>query len=225
MRRYGRPQCHKRMIRNNVIPVQKQDPTPASSSQKSQTPASSSSKKSDGGKIGNLTYTGSLEQDVANEGTIQTIGISNVQSDPTGSRDWKLYFLDMKYDGNAKTLTVSGKVSADQKDKSLSETLKIDGNDVKFTLNIGSAAKGNTSEEKKSSSSVKTEEKSSSSKVQQSVELKYVNGGASGDGWATRYWDCCKPSCAWNENAGGHPVARLAQATRASVAVVLLQFA
>lgn len=185
--------------------VQKQDPTPASSSQKSQTPASSSSKKSDGGKIGNLTYTGSLEQDVANEGTIQTIVISNVQSDPTGSRDWKLYFLDMKYDGNAKTLTVSGKVSADQKDKSLSETLKIDGNDVKFTLNIGSAAKGNTSEEKKSSSSVKTEEKSSSSKVQQSVELKYVNGGASGDGWATRYWDCCKPSCAWNENAGGNP--------------------
>ncbi|MCF0215888.1 MAG: hypothetical protein HUK21_05395 [Fibrobacteraceae bacterium] len=34
--------------------------------------------------------------------------------------------------------------------------------------------------------------------------IKYVNGGASGSGWATRYWDCCKPSCSWNENAGGN---------------------
>jgi hypothetical protein len=23
------------------------------------------------------------------------------------------------------------------------------------------------------------------------------------DGWASRYWDCCKPSCSWPENAGG----------------------
>ena len=23
-------------------------------------------------------------------------------------------------------------------------------------------------------------------------------------GYATRYWDCCKPSCAWVGNAGGH---------------------
>ena len=23
-------------------------------------------------------------------------------------------------------------------------------------------------------------------------------------GYATRYWDCCKPSCAWKENAGDH---------------------
>ena len=27
--------------------------------------------------------------------------------------------------------------------------------------------------------------------------------GGSGSGWATRYWDCCKPSCSWNENSGG----------------------
>ena len=27
--------------------------------------------------------------------------------------------------------------------------------------------------------------------------------GGGGSGWATRYWDCCKPSCSWNENAGG----------------------
>lgn len=31
-----------------------------------------------------------------------------------------------------------------------------------------------------------------------------INGG--GDGHATRYWDCAKPSCGWSNNAGGRPV-------------------
>lgn len=33
-------------------------------------------------------------------------------------------------------------------------------------------------------------------------------GGVSGgeQGWASRYWDCCKQSCAWSGNAGGNPV-------------------
>jgi hypothetical protein len=30
----------------------------------------------------------------------------------------------------------------------------------------------------------------------------YVNGGLSGSGFASRYWDCCKPSCSWTSNAG-----------------------
>jgi len=32
-----------------------------------------------------------------------------------------------------------------------------------------------------------------------------VAGGKSGSGWASRYWDGCKPSCAWKDNAGGNP--------------------
>ncbi|KAI9729268.1 MAG: hypothetical protein M1834_006938 [Cirrosporium novae-zelandiae] len=28
-----------------------------------------------------------------------------------------------------------------------------------------------------------------------------VSAGASGSGTTTRYWDCCKPSCAWNDKA------------------------
>lgn len=32
--------------------------------------------------------------------------------------------------------------------------------------------------------------------------IKYVNGGKSGSGWATRYWDCCKPHCAWPGKGG-----------------------
>lgn len=31
-----------------------------------------------------------------------------------------------------------------------------------------------------------------------------VSGGQSG--WASRYWDCCKQSCGWANNAGGNPV-------------------
>jgi len=31
-----------------------------------------------------------------------------------------------------------------------------------------------------------------------------VTGGQ--QGWASRYWDCCKQSCGWSANAGGNPV-------------------
>ena len=67
-----------------------------------------------------------------------------------------------------------------------------------------SSAKSSSSSVKSSSSSVK----SSSSSAQPSggcPEIKYKSGGASGSGWATRYWDCCKPSCSWQENSGGNP--------------------
>lgn len=33
-------------------------------------------------------------------------------------------------------------------------------------------------------------------------KINYVSGGMSGSGFASRYWDCCKPSCSWTENAG-----------------------
>ena len=38
--------------------------------------------------------------------------------------------------------------------------------------------------------------------------IKYVNGGMSGSGFASRYWDCCKPSCSWSSNAGAGNEAR-----------------
>ena len=57
-----------------------------------------------------------------------------------------------------------------------------------------------------SSSSKKDEAKSSSSSKQNQTSTGCPNiqtKGGGGSGWATRYWDCCKPSCSWNENAGG----------------------
>lgn len=68
-----------------------------------------------------------------------------------------------------------------------------------------------------SSSSKPSSSASSSSKKPESSSSSGGNGGnggsggcpaiktkgGGGSGWATRYWDCCKPSCSWNENAGG----------------------
>lgn len=57
----------------------------------------------------------------------------------------------------------------------------------------------------KSSSSSTPKSSSSSQKTSGGCPTIKTKGGSSGSGWATRYWDCCKPSCSWNENAGGNP--------------------
>ena len=64
----------------------------------------------------------------------------------------------------------------------------------------------------KSSSSSQQQPKSSSSSAKSSsssqggnngtYQIKYINGGKSGSGYASRYWDCCKPHCAWPEHGG-----------------------
>ena len=75
--------------------------------------------------------------------------------------------------------------------------------------NLACPAKPNTSSSAKqanSSSSKKPESSSSSGNGGNGgsggcPDIKTKGGG--GSGWATRYWDCCKPSCSWQENAGG----------------------
>ena len=63
-----------------------------------------------------------------------------------------------------------------------------------------SSVKSSSSSAKSSSSSVKSS--SSTGGNSGSFQIKYVNGGKSGTGYATRYWDCCKPHCAWPEHGG-----------------------
>ena len=66
-----------------------------------------------------------------------------------------------------------------------------------------SVVKSSSSVVKSSSSSAP---KSSSSKTPSGgCPTIKTKGGASGSGFASRYWDCCMPSCSWNENAGGNP--------------------
>ena len=78
-----------------------------------------------------------------------------------------------------------------------------------------SSAKSSSSQQQQSSSSVKSSSSSakSSSSVKSSSsqsspnasaeEAKYLNAGEGGQqGYATRYWDCCMPHCAWPEHGG-----------------------
>ncbi len=72
--------------------------------------------------------------------------------------------------------------------------------------NSSSSGGNNNSSARQSSSSVKSSSsvQSSSSKTGQCPTIKTKSGGRTGSGWATRYWDCCKPHCSWPEHAGGN---------------------
>lgn len=88
---------------------------------------------------------------------------------------------------------------------SSADTAKVSSSSAKDTTASSSSAKSSSSSAKSSSSS---EQKSSSSKggSNDPEASKYENAGKGGQqGWATRYWDCCMPSCGWNENSGGNP--------------------
>ena len=60
------------------------------------------------------------------------------------------------------------------------------------------AAKGGDDSKSNSSS----ENDSGSEEISDSCpEIKYISSSFSGSGFASRYWDCCKPSCSWKENS------------------------
>jgi len=174
--------------------------------------------------------TGSLTQNVQKGANIETVVFSGVASEP--ARSWNLYFLQMNFDKTKGTYTISGTVPEYFQDGSTSDKLTIDGKEYTLTLNVGSASVKSSSSVAgvRSSSSAKSSSSaqvivpsSSSAKSSSSVsggtstELKYVSGGASGSGWATRYWDCCKPSCSWTENAGSGNEARMCTASGSKI--------
>ena len=210
--------------------------TATSSSQKAEDPKpeSSSSKAPEEGKIGSITYKGSLSQTVAKGGSISPVTFSGLKSHPS-RQSWNLWSIndsDCKYDENAKTFTISGTVSKDISAGEVSETWIMDGTAVTLTVEVTDGGSTN----KKSSSSQKQENKSSSSQAKSSSstaksssaqtatssattttssastpsgasaknKLKYISGGRSGKGWATRYWDCCKPHCSGQTNTSYH---------------------
>ena len=70
-------------------------------------------------------------------------------------------------------------------------------------VSSSSIIKSSSSSTPKSSSSVVVSS-SSSAPVNSGCPTIKTKGGASGSGWATRYWDCCKPHCSWPEHAGGN---------------------
>lgn len=190
---------------------------------------SSSSKAPDNGKVGSITYSGSLSQTVAQNTDIAPITFSGLKAKPS-RQSWNAWFIndsDCPYDANAKTFTIKGKVHEGFPTGDVEETWIMDGTAVTLKLNVTSGKGG--SDNKKSSSS-NADKKSSSSQAKSSssqaksssseqpvakssssqgnsnvsVNIKEVPGGRSGKGFASRYWDCCKPHCSWPEHAGGH---------------------
>ena len=76
-------------------------------------------------------------------------------------------------------------------------------NSTPIIVSSSSVIKSSSSSTPKSSSSVVVSS-SSSAPVNSGCPTIKTKGGASGSGWATRYWDCCKPHCSWPEHAGGN---------------------
>jgi len=202
-----------------------------SSSAKALQSSSSANKQQ---SAGNITVKGSLTQTVAKGSAISKITFSGVESEP--QRNWKLHFLQAKYDKNAKTYTLEGTVPDYWNTEKETEEITIDGQKFSFVLTLGGNSKPgssatSSSSVKSSSSQQQQHPKSSSSRVASSSsvkssnstaissstvksstsqignvsaeESKYLNAGAGGQqGWATRYWDCCMPHCAWPEHGG-----------------------
>ena len=71
-----------------------------------------------------------------------------------------------------------------------------------------SSVKSSSSQQQQPKSSSSVPKSSSSSQSQSNPnasaeEAQYLNAGAGGQqGFATRYWDCCMPHCAWPEHGG-----------------------
>ena len=83
-----------------------------------------------------------------------------------------------------------------------------------IVVTAGSGSGSSTSSSSGSSSSSSSSSSGSSSTATKvdlggkCPTLTTVSGGVSGSGYATRYWDCCKPSCSWTSNAGSGNEAR-----------------
>ncbi len=172
-----------------------------------------------------VTVIGELNQTVAKNADITPVVFKNVTKEP--QRSWNIYFVQGTYDQNAKTYTLKGKVPDYLSNgTTLSDTYTFENNSFIFTLTIAgspepsgtssnsiqpssSSATHSSSSQQASSSSAKPASSSaiqSSSSQQQGSLLPKIIDNNKKTGYATRYWDSCKPHCAW-EGKGG-PIAR-----------------
>lgn len=207
-----------------------QNPNPTSSNAVSQTSSDSKQESSSSQQqqtVGNVTVTGSLTQTVAKGQQISPITFSPVNEKPKVGNDGQYWFLQFEYDQGSKKFTISGGEQFQYfPEKKISQQFTVDGQSFTLSLTLDEKATAQSSnsqqqakssssqqqQQPKSSSSVKSSSssakssssvKSSSSQQQQvSTNFKVKAGGRSGQGWGSRYWDCCMPHCAWKGNTG-----------------------
>ena len=186
--------------------------------------------------VGNVTVTGSLTQTVAKGQTISPITFTPVNEKPKVGNDGQYWFLKFEYDQGSKKFTISGGEQFQYfPEKKISQQFTVDGQSFTLSLTLDEKATAQSSnsqqqakssssqqqqqqkssssqqqQQPKSSSSQQQQQKSSSSQQQQqqggSLLPKVVSGSQTKSGYATRYWDSCKPHCAWKGKGG--PVAR-----------------
>ena len=174
---------------------------------------------------GKVTITGSLTQTVAQKASTSEIKFSGLSNEPT-RLSWNAYFLETSYSNGTytvKAITVPEYFELGE----VSEFFKVEGKDYEFKITVTKAGGGSSTtkssssqQQQKSSSSQQAKSSSSSQQAKSSSsvakssssqgssnltgdEAKYVDAGKGGkEGWATRYWDCCKPHCAWPGKGG-----------------------
>ena len=202
--------------------------TSSSSVTQQETPASSATTVTDG----KLTISGSLTQTVAKNAKTSEVKFSGVESVTRMSWNARWLTEPVKSGDTytIPASTVPEHFEPDE-GNTVTETFKVNGKDYAFEITISGTskqpassssqqqqakssssqqqqAKSSSSQQAKSSSSVAP---SSSSVAKSSSSTQVVTsgcpaiktkGGASGSGFASRYWDGCKPSCSWKNNAG-----------------------
>lgn len=158
-------------------------------------------------------YVGCLTQTVVAGSEIEPI-VFNTTNYPSFD-DWSYQDRYVKnYDGSK--LTIGGKTPSTPGTQTFSITLS--GKTYKFTFTtVAGGSNVTTSNSSQTNSSAKQSSASqpkSSASVQSSSSRPQSTGpsllpkviGQEKDGYATRYWDSCKPHCAWSGKGG--PVAR-----------------
>ena len=182
---------------------------------------------------GNVTVTGNLNQTVAKKASTSEIKFTGVES--VTRMSWNAWWLEPEQEGSTYTIPAATVPEHfDPQQNPVSEFFKVNGVDYELKITISGVATSETKssssqqqQQQKSSSSQQQQQKSSSSQQQQkssssqqqqksSSSVAVVTTGCpnltpkgnSGSGWATRYWDGCKPSCSWKNNAGSAGPAR-----------------
>ena len=219
---------------------------PASSNAVSQTSSDSKQESSSSQQqqtVGNLTVTGNLTQTVAKGQTISPITFTPVNEKPKVGNDGQYWFLKFEYDQGSKKFTISGGEQFQYfPEKKISQQFTVDGQSFTLSLTLdekATAQSSNSQQQAKSSSSQQQQQKSSSSQQQQQPKssssqqqqqpkssssqqggstpnFSIKAGGRSGSGWGSRYWDCCKPHCAWSGKGG--PIAKTCNASQQTLA-------
>ena len=199
----------------------------SSSSQKQSQSSESNTQQT----VGNVTVTGNLTQTVVKGGSISKVTFSGVESEPQRSwtlhflnanydKNAKTYTIEGSvpnyWDQEKATeeitiggqkfsfvLTVSDPTAVKSSNSTAKSSNSVQSSSSQQQPKSSSSVARSSSSVAPSSSSVKSSSSQNTNTNASAEEAKYLNAGAGGQqGFATRYWDCCMPHCAWPEHGG-----------------------